>query len=164
MNSRIASKADARIFVTVLVFVSACVIANAPCAFARWGGGGGGATRNVISCCLGSASVKIRGIRTMTPIRPISRMIAKVVVRPRFVFSLPPDSRRLSSNIVVSPCFRAYVYLDTDGLPFAPKIDYPRTLAKSALPAVKARTNKGVSQNRPQRHRDNYLARTGTAV
>jgi hypothetical protein len=41
-------------------------------------------------------------------------MIAKVVVRPRFVFSLPPDSRRLSSNINVPPYYRPYVNLDTD--------------------------------------------------
>jgi len=44
------------------------------------------------------------------------------VVRPRLVFSLPPDSRRLSSNIRVSPYFRAYVNLDTDYVPFAPEI------------------------------------------
>src|SRR5208282_747556 len=63
------------------------------------GGGGGGATRKVISCCLGRASVKMSGIRTIRPISAISRIIAKVVVRPRLVFSRPPDSRRLSSNI-----------------------------------------------------------------
>src|ERR1700683_3937592 len=67
------------------------------------GGGGGGATRNVINCCFGRASVKIRGIKTIRPINPTSRMIAKVVVLPRLVFNLPPDSRRLSSNINVPP-------------------------------------------------------------
>src|SRR5580704_12667864 len=88
------------------------------------GGGGGGATRDIMESCLGRASVKMRGIRTIIPIKPISRMIANVVVRPRFVFSLPPDSRRLSSNIKVSPYFRAYISLDTDRLPFAPKSDH----------------------------------------
>src|SRR5579864_6268440 len=34
------------------------------------GGGGGGATRNVINCCLGKASVKISGISTRTHTMP----------------------------------------------------------------------------------------------
>ena len=46
-----------------------------------------------------------------------------MVVLPRLVFSLPPDSRRLSSNIKVSPCFSAYVKLDTDRFPFAPRFN-----------------------------------------
>ncbi|MFZ0760630.1 MAG: hypothetical protein WAM69_11810, partial [Candidatus Sulfotelmatobacter sp.] len=37
------------------------------------------------------------------------------------VFSLPPDSRRLSSNIEVSPYFTDHVKLDTDCVPFAPE-------------------------------------------
>src|SRR5712691_8929204 len=88
------------------------------------GGGGGGATRKVINCCLGRASVKMRGSKTITPINAISRMIAKVVVRPRLVFSLPPDSKRLSSNMRFSPAFRPYVNLDTDRVPFAPKFNH----------------------------------------
>src|ERR1700751_5373601 len=63
------------------------------------GGGGGGATRTVISCCLGSASVKTSGIKTSTPINSSCKMNEIVVVAPRFVLSLPPDSIRLSSNI-----------------------------------------------------------------
>src|SRR5215469_4666674 len=37
------------------------------------GGGGGGATRNVINCVFGSASVKINGIRTRTPTKTTCR-------------------------------------------------------------------------------------------
>jgi hypothetical protein len=36
-----------------------------------------------------------------------------VVVAPRFVFSRPPDSIRLSSNIGFSVQTRPYVFLDT---------------------------------------------------
>src|SRR5208283_934045 len=67
------------------------------------GGGGGGATRNVISCCLGSASVKINGNNTRTPINKICSTNEMAVVAPRFVLSLPPDSTRLSSNMACSP-------------------------------------------------------------
>jgi hypothetical protein len=76
-----------------------------------------------MSCCLGRASVNMRGSKTMKPINAISRRMANVVVRPRFVFNLPPDSRRLSSNIRVSPYYRAYVNLDTVCFPFAPKLE-----------------------------------------
>src|SRR5580704_1354642 len=63
------------------------------------GGGGGGATRKVMSCCFGSASVKISGNSTSTPTSSACTMNEIVVVAPRFVFSRPPDSIRLSSNI-----------------------------------------------------------------
>src|SRR5579864_9039187 len=63
------------------------------------GGGGGGATRNVISCCLGSASVNISGNSTRTPTSSACKTKEMVVVAPRFVFNRPPDSIRLSSNI-----------------------------------------------------------------
>src|ERR1700722_14891000 len=67
------------------------------------GGGGGGATRNVINRVRGRASVKISGTRIMTPMIMNSMMNAKSDVRPRLVFSLFPDSMRLSSNINFSP-------------------------------------------------------------
>src|SRR5215469_11581921 len=80
------------------------------------GGGGGGATKKVISCCLGSASVKISGIRTRTPTNSACRTKETAVVAPRFVFSLPPDSIRLSSNIGFSlqrtlPIVRHHAFL-----------------------------------------------------
>ncbi len=50
---------------------------------------------------------------------------ATMDVRPRLVFSLPPDSIRLSSNIVILPYFRPYGNLDTDCFPFAPRIFSP---------------------------------------
>ena len=58
----------------------------------------------------------------------------QVDVRPRLVLSLPPDSRRLSSNIRVSPYYRAYVNLDTERFPFAPKNDLhlPKTTTSSS--------------------------------
>src|SRR6201997_5823429 len=77
------------------------------------GGGGGGATRNVISCCLGNASVNISGSKTRTPTNSACKMNEIVVVAPRFVFSRPPDSIRLSSNIGFSVQTRPYVFLDT---------------------------------------------------
>src|SRR6267378_739830 len=99
----------------------------------------------------------MRGSRTMIPIAIISRKMAKVVVRPRLVFSLPPDSRRLSSNIRVSPYYRAYVYLDTDCLLFAPEsTTQPLRRPKPRL-ALKnhfqLRTNKGLTDNRRIRYR-----------
>src|SRR5215470_16999465 len=74
------------------------------------GGGGGGATRKVISCCLGSASVKMSGSRTSTPTKNACRTNEIVVVLPRFVLSRPPDSIRLSSNIgfSVQPALRTF--------------------------------------------------------
>src|SRR5258708_14815504 len=63
------------------------------------GGGGGGATRNVMSCCFGNASVKISGSRTRTPTSNACNTNEIAVVAPRLVLSLPPDSIRLSSNI-----------------------------------------------------------------
>src|SRR5215467_1706875 len=63
------------------------------------GGGGGGATKKVINCCLGRASVNRSGINTRIITRNICKMNDSIVVHPRFVFNLPPDSRRLSSNI-----------------------------------------------------------------
>src|SRR6266446_410130 len=122
------------------------------------GGGGGGAVRVIIESCLGRASVKMRGRRTMIPIAMISRKMAKVVVRPRLVFSLPPDSRRLSSNIRVPPTFKAYVNLDTDCLLFAPEsklhgqrkqpepLWHQRTVSNQL-------TNKDLTENHRIRHR-----------
>src|ERR1700678_2491881 len=65
------------------------------------GGGGGGAVISVISCLVGSASVKINGNSTRTPRKRNSRMNEMTVVAPRLVLSLPEDSTRLSSNIRV---------------------------------------------------------------
>src|SRR5580692_56430 len=120
----------------LMILVCTCfTILTGAAAGGGGGGGGGGATRKVINCCLGRASVKMRGIRTMSPTRAISRMIANVVVRPRLVFNLPPDSRRLSSNITVSPYFRAYVSLDTEHFAFAPECGLHRQGLQSSLPA-----------------------------
>src|SRR5579872_7500111 len=84
------------------------------------GGGGGGATRRNMVVPLGKASVKISGTSTMTPMIMNSIPNETNDVQPRFVFSLPPDSIRLSSNIVILPYFRPYANLDTDCVPFAP--------------------------------------------
>src|SRR5215472_1494458 len=67
------------------------------------GGGGGGATRNVINCVLGKASVKISGMSTITPIIMTCSANETSDVHPRLVLSLPPDSIRLSSNMVNLP-------------------------------------------------------------
>src|SRR5438067_4094281 len=91
------------------------------------GGGGGGATRKVINCCLGRASVNKSGIRTKSPTRNTCSTMESAVVTPRFVFSLPPDSRRLSSNIGYLPITGPYVRLDTNCFLFAPKIDQRQT-------------------------------------
>src|SRR5262250_644891 len=85
------------------------------------GGGGGGATRNVINCCLGNASVKISGNSTSTPTSSACKINEIVVVAPRLVLSRPPDSIRLSSNIGFSVQTRPYVFLDTARFCFAPK-------------------------------------------
>src|SRR5581483_9447475 len=87
------------------------------------GGGGGGATRNVINCCLGRASVQSSGIRMRMPTRATCRTNEIVVVIPRFVLSLPPDSMRLSLNIRVSPDTGPYTFLDTKHWRIAPKTD-----------------------------------------
>src|SRR6476661_589145 len=76
------------------------------------GGGGGGAARNVIVIALGNASVNISGIRIKMPTMTASRMNETNVVLPRLVFSLPPDSIRLSSNICFLPA-QTYEALDT---------------------------------------------------
>src|ERR1700756_421135 len=87
------------------------------------GGGGGGATRNPNCTDLGKASVKINGIRTITPMIMNWIRNETMDVHPRFVFSLPPDSIRLSSNMEFSPTFSdPYGYLDTDYFSFAPRI------------------------------------------
>src|SRR2546428_7161853 len=89
---------------------------------ATGGGGGcgcGGATRNVINCVLGKASVNSSGSNTRTPISATCNTNEKTVVAPRFVLSLPPDSIRLSSNIRLL-LHRPYVRLDTALDPFAP--------------------------------------------
>src|SRR5438270_12941558 len=67
------------------------------------GGGGGGATSMNIVVPLGKASVKINGIRIMTPTIMTCNMNETMEVHPRLVFSLPPDSIRLSSNMRFSP-------------------------------------------------------------
>src|SRR5258708_4148459 len=56
-------------------------------------------------------------------------------VRPRLVFSLPPDSIRLSSNMRFSPYFRPYGNLDTDCLLFAPEIRASYERRPSKLPS-----------------------------
>src|SRR5262250_801680 len=88
------------------------------------GGGGGGATRNVINCCLGNASVKINGSSTSTPTSSACKTNEIVVVAPRLVFSRPPDSIRLSSNIGFSVQTRPYVFLDTACFLFAPDCSF----------------------------------------
>src|SRR5579864_4963385 len=67
------------------------------------GGGGGGATRNPNWTDFGRASVKISGIRTITPMIMNCSRNETIDVHPRLVFSLPPDSIRLSSNMEISP-------------------------------------------------------------
>src|SRR5215469_14432456 len=52
---------------------------------------------------LGNASVNNSGISTKTPMMTAWMTKEMLVVRPRFVFSFPPDSNRLSSNIVCLP-------------------------------------------------------------
>src|SRR5919108_5656966 len=84
------------------------------------GGGGGGATRNVINCVLGKASVNSSGSNTRTPTSATCNTNEKSVVAPRFVLSLPPDSIRLSSNIRFL-LHRPYVLLDTAPSLFAPR-------------------------------------------
>src|SRR5712692_1225016 len=85
------------------------------------GGGGGGATRNVIVIPLGSASVKISGIRTRIPMSPTCSRKEMTVVPNRLVLSLLPDSMRLSSNIG-SSYTRPYESLDTSSILFAPDL------------------------------------------
>src|ERR1700752_4819934 len=63
------------------------------------GGGGGGATNMNIVVPLGRASVKINGIKIMTPTIMTCKANEMMDVHPRFVFNLPPDSMRLSSNM-----------------------------------------------------------------
>src|ERR1700752_865729 len=63
------------------------------------GGGGGGATNMNIVVPLGRASVKINGIKIMTPTIMTCNAKETMDVHPRFVFSLPRASIRLSSNI-----------------------------------------------------------------
>src|SRR5882724_3302564 len=67
------------------------------------GGGGGGATRKVMSCVFGKASVNNSGSNTSTPISATWKQNEMIVVMPRLVFNLLPDSMRLSSNIEDSP-------------------------------------------------------------
>src|SRR6202047_3608104 len=84
----------------LMILVCTCfTILTGAAAGGGGGGGGGGATKNVINCVLGRASVNSRGIRTNTPTRMASRTNERNVQTPRFVLSLPPDSIRLSSNI-----------------------------------------------------------------
>src|SRR5579883_1790274 len=97
------------------------------------GGGGGGATRKVINCCLGSASVKMSGSSTSTPTSAACKTNEIVVVLPRLVFSRPPDSIRLSSNIGFS-VRPAYTTLDTAALLFAPG---PIAVAATGLPLAR---------------------------
>ena len=98
-------------FFGILVGVRSCPLIMSVCTFLTiWtsagggggGGGGGGATSAIISCAFGSASVNSNGISTKTPITIASRMNEIVVVLPRLVLSLLPDSIKLSSNIVFS--------------------------------------------------------------
>src|ERR1051325_4549552 len=88
------------------------------------GGGGGGATSNVACNALGKASVNSNGISTRTPISPIGKRNAIVVVPPRFVLSFPPDSIRLSSNIRFSYPHPTQ-YLDTACSQNAPSLESP---------------------------------------
>ncbi len=100
----------------------------------------------------------------MSPINPISRMMAKVVVRPRLVFSRPPDSRRLSSNIRVSPCYRAYVNLDTDQLPFAPELNDDRGLGLRPHIGDKPKQLQQPKHNKRGQVRVSYRVRAGMAM
>src|SRR5579864_82748 len=86
----------------LIMSVSTCFTTCTSAGGGGGGGGGGGATRKVISCVLGSASVNIKGIRIMTPTMTACSTNEKVVVLPRLVLSFPPDSIRLSSNISFS--------------------------------------------------------------
>src|SRR5690349_90752 len=63
------------------------------------GGGGGGATSIAVNSRVGRASVNSSGRITITAMRMTCRPKENMVVIPRLVFSLPPDSRRLSSNM-----------------------------------------------------------------
>src|SRR6266853_418108 len=65
------------------------------------GGGGGGATSQVVSCPLGSASVKIKGSSTKNPTSPSCTSVEIKPVHFWLVLILPPDSIRLSSNMPV---------------------------------------------------------------
>src|SRR6478609_3302200 len=67
------------------------------------GGGGGGATSQVVSCPLGSASVKMRGSSTRKPTKPSCTRVEINPVHFWLVLILPPDSIRLSSNMPISP-------------------------------------------------------------
>src|SRR5438270_11107963 len=67
------------------------------------GGGGGGATSHVVSCPLGSASVKMRGSSTRKPTNPSCTRVEINPVHFWLVLILPPDYLRLSSNMQISP-------------------------------------------------------------
>src|SRR6185437_166625 len=86
------------------------------------GGGGGGATRNVVNCCLGSASVINSGIRTRMPTNMACNPKEIAAVLPRLVLSLPPDSIRLSSNIGFSYLDPTYSYTPPADCMFPNKI------------------------------------------
>ena len=81
----------------------------------------GGATRKVINCCLGKASVKIEGISTMTPISAIfqndseGRRSSPLGFQPAAGFQKAIFKHKFLSY------FRTYVNLDTDRIPFAPE-------------------------------------------
>src|SRR4051812_35154345 len=83
------------------------------------GGGGGGAASGIISWGGGRALGENKGNKTMDPMMTASKIKEKVVVLPRAVFSFPPDSIRLSSNIGFLPA-QVYGDLDTRHRAFAP--------------------------------------------
>src|SRR5713226_1018695 len=83
------------------------------------GGGGGGATKAIMSCAFGNASVNSSGIRTIMPTITACSPKENAAVAGLLVFSLPPDSIKLSSNISFLPA-QTYDALDTGHPRFAP--------------------------------------------
>ncbi len=88
---------------TISVWMTFTILTGAAAGGGGGGGGGGGATRESVVLLFGKASVKISGISTMTPMIMNWMGNETIDVHPRFVFSLPPDSIRLSSNMVILP-------------------------------------------------------------
>src|SRR6202167_4939046 len=70
----------------LIILVCTCfTILTGAAAGGGGGGGGGGATRKVINCVLGRASVNSSGISTRTPTRTASSTNDKKVQMPRLV-------------------------------------------------------------------------------
>src|SRR5258708_22092932 len=133
-------------FLGIFVGVRSCTFTMSVCTcLTMWtsaggggGGGGGGATSDIAAVKLGNASVNNNGIKTMNPIIPTCTRKENIVVAPLLVFNFPPDSMRLSSNIIV-PLAQNYDALDTSHHHFAPTFQksvfsdhWPEVLALSA--------------------------------